>query len=271
MDILGNILRKTPGFRGKWRFQQAWERTLTPHHRLARLPDGSVVDVDMQIPYERNVWLQSEEWNELRYLQYRLRPNETFVDVGANIGIWTLMAASAVEDGGKVFSFEPNPATFQKLNANIARNGKTKVVTPHQRAVSSANGTVSFSCANEHNKSAIADPGDGNVITVPAVSLDSTLLGVPINGMKLDTEGHELASLEGAKQILQNSSPWLIIEFNATLLSSPVLRDWPVYRFLASLRYKPFIYEGPREAISIDDSYTVSGYRNILFERDRIR
>jgi FkbM family methyltransferase len=268
MDLIGNALRKTPSFRGKWRIQRLWERTLRPERRLAQLPDGSVVEVDMDIPYERMVWLQSEEWNELRYLQYRLHKNETFVDVGANIGIWTLVAASAVGSVGHVFSFEPNPNTFRKLNANIARNGRAGVVSAHQKAVSRANGLVSFACPTQHNLSAIVeDETVHNTITVPSVSLDSALQGVSPAGMKLDTEGHELASLQGAVRIINDSSPWLIIEFNTTLLQSPVLRDWPVHQFLASFGYKPFTYHGPGEATPIDDEYAIQGYRNILFER----
>ncbi len=268
MDILGNILRKTPPFRGKWRIQRVWERRLMPQRRLAYLPDCSVVEVDMEIPYERMVWLQSEEWSELQYLQYRLHENETFIDVGANIGIWTLVAASAVGSTGRVFSFEPNPTTFRKLIANIARNGKAATVTALQQAASRVNGAVSFSCPIQHNLSAIADDQTtDNTITVPSVSLDSALQGIAVTGMKLDTEGHELASLEGAASIINDSSPWLIIEFNTTLLSSPILRDWPVYRFLASLGYKPFRYAGPYEAIPVDDAFSIQGYCNILFER----
>ena len=69
-DLIGNILRTTPPFRGKWRLQRVWERFLmAPDRRLARLPDGSSVEVEMAIPYERMVWLQAEEWHELQYLQ----------------------------------------------------------------------------------------------------------------------------------------------------------------------------------------------------------
>lgn len=268
MDLLGHLLRRTPSFRGKWRIQRVWERTLGPERRVARLPDGSLVEVDMSIPYERMVWLQSEEWNELQYLSYRLRQNETFVDVGANIGIWTLVAASAVGSAGKVFSFEPNPNTFRKLVANIDRNNRAGIVTAHQRAVSDIDGSVSFACPAQHNLSAIAnDVTAGNTITVTAVSLDSALHGAKVDGIKLDTEGHELAALQGAAGIIKNASPWLIIEFNTTLLPSPVLRDWPVYQFLASLGYKPFIYDGPHQATPIDGASAIRGYRNILFER----
>jgi FkbM family methyltransferase len=268
-DPIGNILRITPRFRGKWRLQQIWERSLTQtEHRLGRLPDGSIVDVNMDIPYERMVWLQAEEWDDLRYLQHRLRPNDTFVDVGANIGLWTLVAASAVGKEGRVFSFEPNPVTFQKLVANIERNRRTNVVTAFQQAVSHVNGSLSFSCPTQHNLSAIADDANASdVISVESVSLDSVVHGTKVAGIKLDTEGHELFALEGALETIENSSPWLIIEFNTTLLALPVLADWQVYRFLVSLGYKPFRYSGRGEAHAIAESFSIHGYCNILFQR----
>lgn len=237
---------------------------------MALLPDGSTVDVEMGIPYERMVWLQAEEWHELQCLQYRLRPNETFVDVGANLGLWTLVAASTVGAGGKVFSFEPNPTTFRKLAANIARHEQGAIVTAFPQAVSRENGSVSFHCAAEHNLSAIADaPGSGDTVSVVAVSLDSALCGVKVAGIKIDTEGHEIATLEGASRTIEESSPWLIVEFNTTLLASPVLGDWPVYRHLVSLGYRPFTYQGPREATAVAETLSVSGYCNILFQRGR--
>ncbi len=269
-DIFGNFLRITPRFRGKWRLERFWERNQNQGElRLALLPDGSTVEADMGLQYERMVWLQNEEWHELQYLQHRLRKNDTFVDVGANVGIWTLVAASTVGAGGRVFSFEPNPTTYRKLVANIARNEQTGVVTACQQAVTRTNGSVSFACAPSHNLSAISgDPKADNTVTVQAVSLDSVLQGAGVAGMKLDTEGHEFPSLEGAARTIETSSPWLIIEFNTTLLPSPVLADWAVYRFLAARGYKPFTYHGPYTTTAITDSFTLRGYCNILFERN---
>ena len=267
-DIFGNPLRITPPFRGKWRLQKLWEKFVKDGRRIALLPDGSTVEVEMDIPYERLIWLQSEEWHELEYLKYRLRKNDTFVDVGANLGIWTLVAATVVGSAGRVFSFEPNPKTYLKLNTNVQRNGKSDIVKTFPNAVSRSEEMVSFSCRREYNFSAISDaPHSESVMPVEAVSLDSVLQGCKITGIKMDTEGHELACLEGAARTLRESSPWLIIEFNTMLLNSPILKDWEVFRFLAPFGYRPFIYSGPREATEITDSFTTSRYCNILFQR----
>src|SRR2546429_512636 len=76
-DILGNFLRVTPAFRGKWRLRKIWEHTvLHGERRIARLPDGSVLNVQLDMPYERMVWLEDEEWAELQYLRRKLRPGD---------------------------------------------------------------------------------------------------------------------------------------------------------------------------------------------------
>jgi len=236
---------------------------------VARLPDGSTIEVEMDIPYDRMVWLQAEEWEELQYLQRRLHRNDTFVDVGANLGLWTLVAASSVGSEGRVISLEPNPATFRRLVANIKRNGKEHVVTAYPQAASRTNGSVPFVCPTDHNLSGISDdPKAGDVISVQSVSLDSLLEGINVTGMKIDTEGHELFTLEGAARTLETESLWLIIEFNTTLLPSSFLRDWSVYQFLSALGYKPFIYEGNQETTLIEASFSTRGYRNILFQRN---
>ena len=222
----------------------------------------------MDIPYDRMVWLQAEEWTELQQLQSRLGKSDIFVDVGANIGLWTLVAASSVGSDGRVISLEPNPATFERLVANIKRNQKEGVVTAYPFAASRATGSVSFLCAADHNLSGISDdPKSGDLISVQTVALDSVLQGMKVAGMKIDTEGHELLTLEGARRTIESASPWLIIEFNTTLLSSALLGDWKVYQFLAAIGYKPFIYDEDCERTPVDASFSTTGYRNILFER----
>jgi FkbM family methyltransferase len=270
-DLLGKFLKSSPSFRGKWRLQRLWANTLrSGDQRIASLPDGSVVEVDMVIPYEQMVWLQVEEWNELRFLQTKLKKDETFIDVGANIGLWTLVAASTVGPNGHVFSYEPNPATFKKLIANIQGNSLQDRITPIQMAVTQSSGSVLFSCPNEHNLSAICGKSPNartDVIEVDTVALDSLVGKVPIAGMKLDTEGFELDCLKGASRIIQDNSPWLIVEFNTTLLQSSVLAEWNVYHHLRALGYQAFRYDGPNSAIRLEESFSIDGYCNVLFQK----
>lgn len=273
-DMLGNFLRVTPSFRGKWRLREMWQRALASgDRRVARLPDGSILKVQLDVPYEQMVWLQDEEWDELRYLRRKLRPGDVFIDVGANIGLWTLVAASSVGPSGHVFSFEPNPTTFDRLLENIKLNGKASRVEALPKAVSADERVVSFACEQQHNLSAISSPGSDGVHTtkVSTTALDrlltNDLVASRLAGIKLDTEGHELEVLLGASGLIEKRRPWLIVEFNTTLLPSDALGDWPAYRLLAEKRYRPFAYDRRGNEIEIGASYNLHGYRNILFVR----
>lgn len=274
-DMLGNFLRVTPSFRGKWRLQKMWQHTIGDgDHRIARLPDGSVLKVQLDVHYEQMVWLQDEEWDELRYLRNKLRPGDVFIDVGANIGLWTLVAATAVGPSGRVFSFEPNPTTFSRLSENIKLNGKVSRVEAFSKAVSTDERVVSFVCDRQHNLSAISSSASDGPDTkkVPTLALDcllaNELVASRLAGIKLDTEGHELEALQGASGLIEERRPWLIVEFNTTMLGSDVLGDWPVYRFLAAKQYGPFVYDKGGNETEISGSFSLHGYRNILFVRN---
>lgn len=121
MDIIGTILRITPPFRYKWELQKYWAKTIRDVNRVSVLPCGAAIETDMRVQYERQIWLQDEEWDEIAFLRTQLSAGDCFIDVGANIGLWTLTAASCVGQQGHVYSFEPNPTTFAKLRGNVFR------------------------------------------------------------------------------------------------------------------------------------------------------
>lgn len=269
MDLLAYFISKTSTFPGKWRVVNLWTRTLKKGNvsRVAYLPHGIKVKVDLSIPYERMVYLQAEEWDELIYLNSKLKAGDTFIDVGANIGLWTLVAARSVGISGKVYSFEPNPSTYQKLKDNVLLNNVKTIVESKQAAVSDTSGSVFFNCAAEHNVSSIADSKAiaSDTISVPSIKLDALLGDQRIDGIKIDTEGYELSVLKGAANLLTKQRPFLIVEFNTTLLESSLLGDWDVYQYLKQIGYSPFIYNKSGEERPIDHTFSVNGYVNILF------
>src|ERR1700730_14359329 len=123
MDVFGHFLRLTPNFKGKWRLISYWSRNFRETDlRIAHLPTGERIHVDLALPFERMIWLQQEEWDDLLFLRAALRANETFIDVGANIGTWTLVGANAVGEGGCVLAVEPNPRTARRLGDNVRLN-----------------------------------------------------------------------------------------------------------------------------------------------------
>jgi FkbM family methyltransferase len=270
LDLMGLFLQQTPYFRGKSRLIKYWSMRNSSGRRIARLPTGARVNVDLEIPYERSVWLQREEWHELNYLLWKLKDGDRFIDVGANIGLWSLTAATKQNFRScEVISMEPNPHTFEKLQANIRLNNLQDRIQSFRVASSNTNAPTKMFCPPEHNLSRLASDfidGDRYLEVVEAVKIDDIVGDKVVNGVKIDTEGHEFESLSGAFSTIKRSYPWIIAEFNTDVLGFNSIGKWNVFRFLSDLGYLAHVYDGPGQEEVVDENFTVRGYRNILFQ-----
>lgn len=268
MDPLGYFLRATPGFKGRGRLTEYWLRQSRSGLRSRTLPGGAAIECDMAMPYEAMVWLGREEEQDLAALRCVLRAGETFVDCGANIGLWTLVAATAVGKAGHVFAFEPNPSTFARLSEHVRANGMESFVTPTCAACGAVAGNLPFVFSGEHNQSHLAQAGEGGAAPVPVMTLDAAIANQPVHGIKIDVEGGEREVLAGAKEILQRSRPWVCVEFNASLAGTGRLGDWEVHRFLTGLGYgcRPMEEAGRGDGDGkLHDDWSLQGYRNLFY------
>ncbi len=168
-----------------------------------------------------------------------LREGDVAVDLGANVGYYTLLAGKLVGDAGRVYAFEPDPVNFALLERNVRLNGLRNVVL-EQRAASNANGDALL-FANPRFR------GDSRLYDVPAGEPIATLLGIDepretvevktirlddyftgretaIDFIKIDTQGAEAVILEGMRETLLRSTdlvmalefvPQLIRDFGA--------------------------------------------------------
>jgi len=162
-----------------------------------------------------------EKGTEKRFREY-LRKDMAVVDVGANLGIYTLIAASA---GCNVYSYEPAPAIFNILRDNIRVNGlaETNLAHLNNMAVSNKNGSADFYiCENISGHSSLFGEEYGKPISVPMVSLDSHLEYLErVDIVKIDVEGAEPFVLEGMLGIIRRN-PRIVIfmEFAPSNLKS---------------------------------------------------
>jgi FkbM family methyltransferase len=171
------------------------------------------------------------EEGTLRVMTYLLRAGGTFVDVGANIGVMTLHAASTLAGNGRVLAFEPLPSTYDILRRNLELNGFGNVEAVRM-ALGSTSGIAEIfdnMAANRGSSSLIApDPADGGHET-PIERLDDYLAARPETGriacVKIDVEGWELEVLKGATETLSAAgAPSCIVEcshFHPTQGGSP--------------------------------------------------
>jgi FkbM family methyltransferase len=136
-----------------------------------------------------------------------LRRGDTFVDVGANIGVHSLLAANLVHPEGRVYAIEPHPRTFRFLQGNIRLNKLTNVHAI-QAAVGESEGTAYLTSKRGDDMNCVSKSG----LQVAQRPLDAIIPDVPIRVLKIDVEGFELFALRGAQRILKDTE---IIYFEA--------------------------------------------------------
>jgi FkbM family methyltransferase len=160
------------------------------------------------------------EISETRLVQTFLRPGMTVVDVGANIGYYTLIAAKVVGPSGSVHSFEPNSDVRTRLERNVKLNELHNVVV-HDQAMTRRSGDIRFYVSAVPENSGISSivPGSGldaEGESVPCTSLDDFVAGLPggrIDLLKMDIEGAELDVIEGGRKTLgAANAPALLFE-----------------------------------------------------------
>lgn len=155
------------------------------------------------------------DYNDMNFLLRYLRPEDSFIDIGANIGVYTLLAASKI--CGTIYSFEALPKNYDRLKENLYLNN-FKQVKPYAIAISDCGGNVALNLAEGDSMPFITYEATHNSIIVATDTLDHLLHDQPKSTLtlgKIDIEGAELLALKGGTTLLQQNRPsvW-ILEIN---------------------------------------------------------
>jgi FkbM family methyltransferase len=159
----------------------------------------------------------TSDWNEQQWLARTLLPGDTFYDVGASVGFFTLIGARLVGAYGSVVAFEPLPQTFEYLRRNVALNGFDHV-TVVPTAVGANVGTARLGSPSGDPEQTrlltgdteVVDPIDSAVTTIDAWRAEDDPR-VP-RVMKIDVEGSELDVLRGAAKTIRETQPLMLVE-----------------------------------------------------------
>ncbi|MGH9878810.1 MAG: FkbM family methyltransferase [Nitrososphaerales archaeon] len=146
----------------------------------------------------------------------RLKPGMVFIDIGANIGVFTLPAARKVGPTGCVIAIEPSPRVFPSLEQNLALNGLSNVRLIQCAAFNSDNQTVPFYEApvDQFGMGSLGAQFDANPIPVLTHTLDYILseqMIEQVDVIKVDVEGFEAAVFQGAEKILTGNKPPIVV------------------------------------------------------------
>lgn len=147
-----------------------------------------------------------------------INAGDTVVDIGANIGYYTLLFARKVGSDGMVFAFEPDSDNFKLLQKNISANAYANVIS-EQMAVTNKNQEIklyqSLRSAGHHR--IFAWEGSDKAQVIQGITLDDYLSesGNPVNLIKIDIEGAELTAIEGMTGVIEkNRGLKIITEYN---------------------------------------------------------
>lgn len=214
-------------------------------------------------------------------------PGNTVMDIGANIGEWTLRMANTVGSKGRVYSFEPNPIINQSLSKTLRINNLSQVILS-QVVLDNCLGDSKFTIPLDkygraiHGESILGtEEGDWNIFTevcktktieVKTTSLDQFAIDKSIERLdfvKIDVEGKELNVLQGGKATFSRFTPALILEVGCEEVSNrkriaDLLRSWG-YIITGIIVAHGVIEIDWKQYVNLDDPFVKKYPSNVLF------
>jgi FkbM family methyltransferase len=162
----------------------------------------------------QNIYTGLHDFNDCGFLLHLLREDDLFVDIGANVGIYTVLAGRAV--GARAVAIEPVPQTFEKLCSNLRINRLDDRTHTYNIGLGRSDDTLRFTVDKDTTNHVITDTAwTGPSISVPVRTLDAVLNGQTPALIKIDVEGWESEVLAGAEATLRQPSLLaLIVEMN---------------------------------------------------------
>jgi len=183
------------------------------------------MDLDTREYMQRRYYYHCYEAHELAFLERWLRRGDRMIDIGALVGLFTLVGARCVGPTGRVDAFEPVPATHDQLLRNIALNGYSWV-HPQRAAVTDHSGAVSLGLPQErligYSMAEFSIGATLEAVDAPAVTLDEYVDDdMPVRILKIDGEGSEQDILRGARRLLERMPPAaVLLELNHEMLTA---------------------------------------------------
>jgi FkbM family methyltransferase len=219
--LAGVYARRSPIEMGKWRVAEFLRKRLAkaPFQGVIQVIGGIEMELDTSDFLQREIFVSGDfEPNVRRHILRILKPGDLFLDIGANVGFFSLLASKAVGPSGKVFAFEPAPKAHDALRRNLALN-HIQNVTPVAIALSDSPGHGALFLDARNNSGASSfnrSPHSGEAIAVELDSYDrfasQNTLSTPAL-IKLDVEGAEVKVLRGMQALLSRPDrPPVVLE-----------------------------------------------------------
>jgi FkbM family methyltransferase len=263
--------RIAPTERGAYRLARFARslRSKKTRRGIFRTPFGFTLDLDLDAYPDVAMAYGLFELDTARAIKRTLKPGDHFIDGGANIGYFTLLAAKCVGSTGRVDAFEPQPENRARLMENLRRNAMKTRVNIHAQALSDRQGVATiYRPTNEknHGIASFYPRVESKADEVATARMDEILANTNPRLIKLDVEGAEPLAIAGMTALLKNSPPpAIIIELNtATSAAAGFDPLKPVDMLLAAQpAYRARVIGWRLREFSRDESFEQV---NLLFE-----
>lgn len=203
------------------------------------------------------------EYEEMMFALHFLRSGDLFVDVGANVGAYMLLASGAA--GAGVIAVEPSPATFSYLAHNVKLNDVASKVTAVNAALGRSEGRLRLTERLGTENYVSLDGDAGPTVEVKVTTLDLLLREAKPTLIKIDVEGFETEVLAGAEQTLSQPALQAMIIERTGIASRYGFDERDLHRRIRQRSFAPFAYR-PAERRLVRVSDDAEG--NIIYVRD---
>jgi FkbM family methyltransferase len=248
--------------------------SLRPGTPLAyHLPTGGTLLLDHKHSFTGCFWPDVDHYEpEVRsFLQYALRPGDTFIDCGANVGYFSIQAGALVGSTGRVVAIEANPRTFKLLERNLQAN---RFGIPVHCALTSQPGEVELFMPKDWDvfsslrPEGLVEGQSDHSFKVTARTLDEVIDELKlkkVNVVKIDIEGGELDVLRSAPKLLADFRPSIITEYSINTWNIFGATHQELKELAQRFKYTLLLFDPlAQKLVSLSDEVWQSSYANVV-------
>ncbi|MFD1552694.1 hypothetical protein DNU06_08985 [Putridiphycobacter roseus] len=247
--------------------------------KYVKLPEGDIIyksytglkyKLNLKDHVMKQVYLMGiYEKNTFRQLSKYVKTTDTFVDVGANIGTYTLGLSSLIKKG-RIISFEPNPRALVYLEENIKMN-QIENITVNAVGLSNKDETLTLYTPHLTGASIHKFKDSDQQETISLTTLDSYCKKNNINNidiLKIDIEGHEFKCLQGAVNIIKKSKNMiLIVEIDDNCLKANISKE-DLFEFIQNMGFNAYLPKAFPFGLKKIDKLPFDYKDNIIFRKE---
>lgn len=198
-----------------------------------------------------NIYCGLMEYEDMGFVMHLLRPGDVFCDIGANVGIFTVIAAGV--SGAHVVAVEPVPTTADALEENVHLNRLSDLVRIERVVIGDKEGSAHFRIDGGTSNHVSDEVIEGKTLDLPMQTLSQVMAGQVPYLIKVDVEGFEWPVLKSAEAVLSDPAcQVLIVETNGSGVRYDI-PDEQVGGYLEGMGFKPHTYDPrARRLIALD-------------------